>query len=108
MKKAAVAGLVGLLGICGSAYADLKLVQEKQCMQCHAVDKDTIGPSFKKVKARWKGQADAEKKLIATIRMGSEAGSGLHWGKIKMPDNSERPLVSNAEASKIVKWIMVQ
>ena len=96
---------------CGAIFvgdvASSKLVKEKQCMQCHAVSKDTIGPSFKNIAKRWKGKEDAEKTLIATIQKGTADGGGQHWDmKAKMPDASERPLVSDAEAQKIYQWIM--
>ena len=53
------------------------------------------------------GKEDAEKTLIATIQKGTADGGGQHWDmKAKMPDASERPLVSDAEAQKIYQWIM--
>ena len=96
------------IGLGGQALADAKLAEQKQCMQCHAIDKDGAGPSFKKIKAQWEGKKDAEAKLVATISRGSEATGGPHWGPAKMPNDAERPLVSDAEARKLVKWIMKQ
>ena len=43
---------------------------------------------------------------MAVISRGSEATGGPHWGKAKMPNDAERPMVSDAEARKIVKWIL--
>lgn len=108
MKYIAVLALVVSVGISGQALASAKLVEDKQCLQCHAIDKETIGPSFKKIHTLWKGVKGAEAKLVATIRKGSDNSGGPHWGAAKMPDNSERPLVSEAEAKSIVKWIMKQ
>ena len=56
--------LIGVLMMGSPAFASSKLVKEKQCMQCHAVSKDTIGPSFKNIAKRWKGKEDAEKTLF--------------------------------------------
>ena len=106
-KLSLLVALIGL-GLWGQAQADAKLAEQKQCMQCHAVDKDGAGPSFKKIKAQWKGKKDAEAKLVATISRGSEATGGPHWGAAKMPNDAERPMVSDAEAKKLVKWIMKQ
>lgn len=103
--------LIAMLGglIVGShAYANAKLVEEKQCMQCHAVNKPAIGPSFQQIRSHWQGKPNAEAKLVTVISRGSEATGGPHWGLAKMPNDSERPLVSDAEAKKIVKWIMSQ
>lgn len=101
--------LIGVLVLSAPAFATSKLVKEKQCLQCHAVSKDTIGPSFKHIAKLWKGNKDAEKSLTATIQKGSTDGGGQHWDmKAKMPDDSERPTISDAEAKKIYQWIMRQ
>ena len=68
MNQIAGSILIGVLMMGSPAFASSKLVKEKQCMQCHAVSKDTIGPSFKNIAKRWKGKEDAEKTLIATIQ----------------------------------------
>jgi cytochrome c len=100
-----------IVALCAStpAWANLALVQEKQCLQCHAVDKDLIGPSFKRIAFRWKGNSVAEKMLISTIQNGTREGGGQHWSETtSMPDGWERPLVSDEEAQKIFVWIMGQ
>ncbi len=108
MKTLALIAAAGILGLGLPAQASEKLAQEKQCMQCHAIDKDSAGPSFKKIAAHWKGKKNAEKTLINTIRKGSDASTGNHWGPAKMPDDSERPLVSGHEARTLVRWILKQ
>jgi cytochrome c len=91
------------------AFADAKLVQEKQCLHCHDVNADKAGPSFKKIAVRWKGQKEAEKTLVATIRKGSVEGGGQCWSmKAEMPNDRERPLISEDEAKQIYMWIMKQ
>ncbi len=95
------------LGLSAPAWADLNLVKEKQCFQCHEVHQERIGPSFKRIAFRWKGNAAAEQLLISTIQRGTQDGGGQHWTAVtQMPDGSERPLVSHEEARKIVRWIM--
>ena len=104
-------GLGLLMALCAStsAMANLQLVQEKQCMQCHSVDKNLIGPSFKRIAFRWKGNPAAEKVLISTIQNGTREGGGRHWSATtNMPDSLERPLISPEEAKKIFVWIMGQ
>lgn len=85
-----------------------KLAQEKQCMGCHDVKKDGAGPSFEKIAIKWKGDKDAVRTMVKTIRMGSEAAGGPHWGAAKMPNDAERPQVSEAEARQIANWIQNQ
>jgi cytochrome c len=81
-----------------NALASEKLAQEKQCMGCHAVKGDGAAPSFQRIAAQWKGKKNAEAQMVITIREGSSGTGGPHWGKAKMPDQSERPRVSDAEA----------
>ncbi|MCX7627773.1 MAG: c-type cytochrome [Methylophilaceae bacterium] len=88
--------------IAGQAAADLALAQKSGCMMCHAIDKKVIGPSYKDVAAKYKGQADAEAKLITKVAKG---GSGV-WGSVPMPPNS--PKVSDADIKTLVKWVLAQ
>lgn len=108
MNKAALSVLVTLLGASVPAMASEKLAQDKQCVQCHAMNKDGAGPSFVSIATQWKGKKGAEAKLVATIRRGSRATGGPHWGKATMPDPSERPLVSEREAHELARWILSQ
>ena len=53
------------------------------CMACHAKDKKLVGPAFKDIAAKYKGQGDAVAKLSEKVRKG---GSGV-WGPIPMSPN---------------------
>ena len=53
------------------------------CMACHAKDKKLVGPAFKDIAAKYKGQGDAVAKLSDKVRKG---GSGV-WGPIPMSPN---------------------
>lgn len=110
MKQFQCFALVSALSVCMPVLADARdLVKEKQCMQCHDVEKDVIGPSFKRIAFRWKGNPSAEKMLISTIRNGTLEGGGQHWSSTtQMPNSWERPVVSQAEAKTIFQWIMRQ
>ncbi|MBI5436807.1 MAG: c-type cytochrome [Nitrosomonadales bacterium] len=70
------------------------------CMNCHAVDKKLVGPSYKDVAAKYKGDAGAEAKLIKKVMAG---GSGV-WGKMPMPAN--RGKLTDEELKTIVGWIL--
>jgi cytochrome c len=91
-----------------AVMASEKLAQDKQCFGCHSTKPDGAAPSFQKIAQHWKGNKDAEAKLIATIRQGSTATGGPHWNKATMPDQAERPLVSEAEAKQLAKWVLSQ
>lgn len=101
MKKS----LVGFTFVCASflasspAWADLALAQSKNCMACHSVDKKIVGPSYKDVAAKYKGDKTAAAKLVTKVMKG---GGGV-WGPVPMPANTQ---VSEAEAKKLVAWIL--
>ncbi|PRD65543.1 c-type cytochrome [Malikia granosa] len=85
-----------------------KLVQHYLCLGCHAVDKASIGPSFQQIASAWRGKPEAEKTLVTTVRQGSSAAGGPHWGQVKMPDDSERAQISERDAKRMVHWILKQ
>jgi cytochrome c len=90
----------GSLMIAGQAAADQALAQKSGCLACHSVDKKVLGPAFKDVAAKYKGDKGAEAKLVAKVKAG---GSGV-WGPIPMPANS--PQVKDGDIQKIVKWVL--
>jgi cytochrome c len=81
------------------AFADLALATSKNCMACHAVDKKLVGPAYKDVAAKYKGDKTAVDKLTAKVLKG---GSGV-WGAVPMPANAQ---VNEAEAKKLVTWVL--
>ena len=83
------------------AFADLALATSKNCMACHAIDKKVVGPAYKDVAAKYKGDKTAADKLAAKIIKG---GSGS-WGAVPMPAN---PQVTEADAKKLVAWVLSQ
>jgi cytochrome c len=85
-------------------FADQALATAKNCMACHAVDKKMVGPAYKDVAAKYKGDADAVKKLAVAIQKGSTPGKG-NWGPVPMPANTQ---VNEAEATKLATWVLAQ
>jgi len=68
---------------------------------CHAVDQKRVGPSYKDVAAKYKGQADAVAVLSAKVRTG---GTG-NWGQIPMTPNGPDK-ISDADLKAAVEWIL--
>jgi cytochrome c len=91
-----------LLGSCITANANQALAQKSGCLACHAVDKKILGPAYRDVAAKYKGQADAEAKLVAKVKKG---GSGV-WGPIPMPPMS--PQIKDEDIKTLVKWVLAQ
>jgi cytochrome c len=110
MIRSRVLMLLATLGAALSlpVLADQKLAENKQCFGCHAMATDGAGPAFKKIAVLWRGRKDAEEMLVRTIRQGSAGTGGPHWNLATMPDQAERPLVSEAEAKRLAAWIVAQ
>ncbi len=92
----AAAGIV----MAGQAQADEALAKAKGCMACHAIDKKLVGPAYKEVAAKYKGDAKAPAMLAAKVKAG---GKGT-WGAVPMPPNN----VTEEEAKKLVAWVLSQ
>ncbi len=91
----AAAGLV----LSGAASANEELAKKSACTACHAIDKKLVGPAYKDVAAKYKGQKDAEAKLIEKVKKG---GVGV-WGQIPMPANAA---VKDEDIKTLVKWVL--
>jgi cytochrome c len=76
-----------------------ELARRKACLSCHGVDNKIVGPAFRDVARRYKGQENAEARLLEKLRRG---GSG-NWGPLPMPPNPDLPA---AEATTLVRWVL--
>lgn len=77
----------------------LQLAKKSNCLACHAVDKKVIGPSFKDVAAKYRGDAGAEARLMNKIAKG---GGGV-WGAMAMPAS---PQVSEADRQILARFVL--
>ncbi len=75
------------------------LARKHNCLACHSVDKKVIGPAYKDVAKKYKGQAGIEAKLIEKVKKG---GQGV-WGPVPMPPNAAVP---DADVKKLVEWVL--
>ena len=100
MKRiiAASAATLGLL-LASGVQADEKLAQTNGCMTCHQIDKKVLGPGFKEVANKYRGQAGAEAALVKKVK---EGGKGA-WGDMVMPPNAH---VQDADIQALVKWTL--
>jgi cytochrome c len=83
------------------ARADEALAKKHNCLICHAVDKKLVGPSYKDIAMKHKGQKAAAAKLEEKVKKG---GSGV-WGPVPMPPNAAVP---EGDIKKLVAWILKQ
>lgn len=95
--------------------AALQLATNAGCMTCHHIEPGAkgpnglppIGPAWRDVAAKYKGDKNAPKQLTATVLAGSSPYES-HWkGKVSglsMPPN--KVAISEADAAKLVAWIL--
>ena len=78
------------------------LAQSSGCFKCHGVDKKKDGPALRDVAAKYKGNADAETKLIYHVTSGEmvkfDDGHEEHHKKVKT--NSPN------DTRNLVQWIL--
>lgn len=94
----AMAFSVGLLAAPG-IQADQTLAQSKGCLACHQVDNKVVGPAFKDVAAKYKGDSGAAEMLAAKVKKG---GVGT-WGQIPMPPQTT---LSDEDTQTLVVWVL--
>ena len=73
------------------------------CVACHVKDKKLVGPSFKDIAARYKGQAGAVAVLSKKVR---EGGKGT-FGPVPMSPNPPDK-ISDADLKAAVEYILAQ
>ncbi|HEY3598586.1 MAG TPA: c-type cytochrome [Paraburkholderia sp.] len=102
-KSYAAFALAGTLAIGGAARAEppqgLALAQQENCMSCHSVSRQFMGPSLHDVAARYASRSDAAQYLARKILEGS---AGV-WGPVPMPANTQ---LNPDEAASLAGWIL--
>jgi len=94
---AAAAALLAAMAF--PAAAQEELLKKYACLSCHAVDHKLVGPAYKDVADKYRGDKDAAQKLKQKVKRG---GSGV-WGQIPMPPN---PTVPDADLVKMITWVL--
>ena len=84
------------------AAAAETLARQSGCFKCHSVAKKKDGPAYQDVAAKYKGNADAESKLIYHITSGE---------KVKFEDGHEEEhkvvkTKDEKEIKNLVDWIL--
>ena len=76
-------------------------VKKARCVACHAVDQKRVGPAYKDVAAKYKGDAKAPEVLFEKVRHG---GSG-NWGTVPMiPHPADK--ISDENLHAAIQWIL--
>ncbi len=103
-----LAGALTLLLVATSANAaidDAKgaaLMRSGGCRTCHSVDKKLVGPAYKDVALRHKGDAGAIAVLTKAVRTGSK---GVYGGPVPMPPTDAK-MISDADLHDLLEWVL--
>ena len=87
------------IAVSSLAQASEELAAANNCLACHKVDSQLVGPSYQDVAAKYKDQDGAAELLYGTVKNGS---SGT-WGAIPMPPNAA---ASDDDIKALVDWIL--
>lgn len=86
------------------AAEGLELAKASGCLACHNVEKKIVGPAWKDVAAKYKGDAAVRETLINKIKTGGKGSWTEVTGGVPMPPYS--PRVSDADIAKLVDFIL--
>ena len=79
------------------------LAKKSNCMKCHSITAKKEGPPYKETAAKYKGKADAEKKLATHLTTNP---------KVKVDGKEEEHVnlktKNEAEVLNVVQWILAQ
>ncbi|MBP9218306.1 MAG: c-type cytochrome [Sterolibacterium sp.] len=104
MKLIITAALTAAALVSAPAMANTALAKKSNCLACHSVDKKLLGPAYKDIAAKYKGDAKAEARLFDRVKKGTGATGGEIWKMgSPMPPNSA---VKDEDIKTLVKWIL--
>ncbi|MBL8345676.1 MAG: c-type cytochrome [Rubrivivax sp.] len=95
----APAAVAALTALPSPAFASETLARQRNCLNCHGMDRKVVGPGFKQVAERYAGKKEAPAYLTEKIVKG---GAGA-WGPVAMAAN---PQVSREDAARLAAWVL--
>lgn len=100
IRTAALAALGLALAAAGAWAAPEDAMNKAGCMACHTLDRKLVGPAFKDIAAKYKGQ-DVSAKLADKVRKG---GSG-NFGPVPMAPNPPEK-INDADLKAAIEFIL--
>jgi len=85
----------------GSAAPIAGVLAANGCTACHAAEKRVIGPGFREISAKYRGEGQAAAYLARKVK---EGGAGA-WGPVPMPPH---PQISDNDLARIATWVLQQ
>ncbi|WP_035054711.1 c-type cytochrome [Andreprevotia chitinilytica] len=78
-----------------------KVAAKYNCLACHSADHKIVGPAYKDVAARYRGQQGVEQMLMNEVRAGTK---GKWGGPVAMPPQQ----IGDEDLRTIVRWVLSQ
>lgn len=75
------------------------VTKSSDCMRCHTMDLDVVGPGFMTIAKRYGDRPDGVQYLAGKIREGSVGA----WGRVVMP---RHPQITQEQAELMAGWLM--
>ena len=91
------------LSLAAPAWADAnaqEAMTKAGCMACHTADKKLVGPSFKDIAAKYKGQD-----VVATLMQKVRTGGKGNFGPVPMAPNGPEK-ISDPDLKAAVEFIL--
>ncbi|MFC5300847.1 c-type cytochrome [Azospira restricta] len=83
------------------AQASEAIAKKARCIACHAVDKKMVGPAYREVAAKYRGDASAPARLADKVRQG---GGGV-WGQVPMmPHPADK--IGDEDLKAVIAWVL--
>ena len=98
MKLLTLALALAATAIAAPAKANEALAKKHNCLACHQVDKKVIGPAYREIAKKYKGQ-----NVAASLEQKVKKGGVGVWGQIPMPPNAAVP---DKDIHELVEWIL--
>ncbi|MEP7330313.1 MAG: c-type cytochrome [Betaproteobacteria bacterium] len=86
-------------GASASPKSGSALAQANACTTCHDVAERKIGPGWREVATKYRGDSGAEARLLAKVKAG---GVGV-WGNIPMPPQAH---LKDGDGKALIQWIL--
>jgi len=104
MKRIITSVVLASAFVAAPAMADLDLAKKSGCLACHSVEAKVVGPAWKDVAAKYKGDGGARAALIAKVKSGGKGNWTKVTGGVPMPPYS--PRVADADIEKLVDFVL--
>jgi cytochrome c len=84
--------------------AGLALARKSGCLACHSVEHKVVGPAWRDVAARYRGDDGARARLIAKVKKGGKGNWTDVTGGVPMPPYS--PRVADGDIETLVDFVL--